>query len=210
MALEATHMRFALDLKEKFQVRDVEKYIVGAIYPDSRHVTGIDRALTHPVDYIDWHWDTASDFKKGWFAHLLADKMQWLVTKECLPQIFEGEIGPGSEVWVKRTAIKILQDMDDVIRFDIKQYLPYLKFADNPNGEDLKKIKKYNRIFFTTYADPENITIDSYYDTWKKFGIGDELALKVRIKTEQYGKDATVMAAVNKIYQQMLERTKLL
>jgi len=210
MALEATHMRIALDLKEKYQVKDVEKYIVGTIYPDSRYVTGIDRLLTHPADYMDWHWDTAGDFKKGWLVHLLADKIQWQVTKEMLSQVFEGETGQGSEVWVKHTAIKILQDMDDVKKFDIKQCLLYLKFTDNPNGEDLKKMQQYNMILFKTYVDSDNITIDNYHYTWKEFGIGDDLVAKVKLQTEKYSKDEVVMAAVSKIYQQMLERIKIL
>lgn len=206
MALEATHMRFALDLKDKYQVQDIEKYVVGTIYPDSRYITGIDRALTHPVDYMDWRWDSASDFKKGWLVHLLADKIQWKITQEYLPDVFVGKTGQGSEVWVKHTAIKTLQDMDDVKKFDIKQCLPYLEFVDNPNGEDLKKVKKYNQLFPKCYVEPESMVINKYFEMWKEFGIGDELALKLKIQTEQYGKDDAVMSAVGKIYQQMLDR----
>ena len=51
MALEATHMRFALDLKNKYQVRNIKKYIVGTIYPDSRYLSGIDRTLTHSENF---------------------------------------------------------------------------------------------------------------------------------------------------------------
>ena len=38
MALEATHIRFAYDLKEKYKITDLEKYISGLIYPDSRYI----------------------------------------------------------------------------------------------------------------------------------------------------------------------------
>jgi hypothetical protein len=39
MALEASHIRFALDLKEKFKVNNVQKYVYGTTYPDTRVLT---------------------------------------------------------------------------------------------------------------------------------------------------------------------------
>lgn len=212
MAFQATHIRFALDVKNKYRVKDIKKYVVGTIYPDSRYITGIDRLLTHPTDYLDWHWDTADDFKKGWLVHLLADKIQWLVTKEVLPQVSEGATGQGSEVWVKHTAIKILQDLNDVRKFDIKQYLPYLEYTETPNGEDFEKVKKYNQILSKTYGEPAQTNINSYYEMSREFGIVDELATKISIQVEQYSKDMTVMAVVREIYQKMLlnlQKTKM-
>jgi hypothetical protein len=50
MALEATHIRFALDLKDTYGVNDVHAFVSGAVYPDSRYVMGIDRIATHPVN----------------------------------------------------------------------------------------------------------------------------------------------------------------
>lgn len=47
MSLGATHIRFALDLRDRYQVQDIEKYLSGTIYSDSRYVTKIDRNLTH-------------------------------------------------------------------------------------------------------------------------------------------------------------------
>lgn len=41
MALEATHLRFALDLLPKLEVKDINDYLAGSIYPDSRYTTGI-------------------------------------------------------------------------------------------------------------------------------------------------------------------------
>ncbi len=52
MSLEATHIRFALDLKDKYRVQAIEKYISGTTYPDSRYVTKIDRGLTHNDDIL--------------------------------------------------------------------------------------------------------------------------------------------------------------
>lgn len=53
MALEASHIRFALDLKDKYSIQDVQKLVSGTVYPDSRYATKIDRQLTHPQDFMD-------------------------------------------------------------------------------------------------------------------------------------------------------------
>ncbi len=206
MALEATHIRFALDLKDKYQIKDIKKYISGVVYPDSRYITGIDRELTHPTDYTDWLWSETDDFRKGWFVHLLTDQIQSRVTREKLPQVFEGSYGQGSDVWIKHSAIKILLDLDDVKKFDIKEYLPYLNYVENPNGEDLKKLKKYNQIFVKMYAEPERINVKTSCKMWRDFGVGSDLVEKVRIKVVEYGKDATIMQVIGEIYQDMLTK----
>lgn len=206
MALEATHIRFALDLKEKYKILDFKKYVSGTIYPDSRYVTGIDRILTHPKDYLNWNFETISDFKKGWFVHLLTDKIQWLVTKEKIPQAFEGEIGQGSEVWIKHTALKVLQDINDLGRYDIKEYFSYFDYVENLNGEDIEKVKQYNQIFPKMYALPEKVNIDSYCQMWKLFGVGDELVLRIKRQAEEYSEDRFFMEKMLEIYPEMLKR----
>ena len=85
MALEATHIRLAFDLKERYGVKDVKRYIAGTIYPDSRYVAHIDRMATYPEDYLDWDLNRMDDFKKGWFVHLFADHVQYRVAKDLLP-----------------------------------------------------------------------------------------------------------------------------
>jgi hypothetical protein len=206
MALEATHIRFALDLKNKYGVKDIEKYVAGSIYPDSRYVTEVDRMATHPENYKDWDMKRIDDFRKGWFAHLLADNIQWDITKELLPRVFEGSQGQGGERWIKYTAIKILQDLDDVKKFDISQYLPYLAHIENPNGEDMKRMKQYYDIFPLMYGRPNAVDIDSCYRMWKAFGINDELAAKVKSQAEGYSQDESIMDTILKIYPAMLLR----
>ena len=208
MALEATHIRFAIDLKDKYQVKDIKSYIVGTVYPDSRYITGIDRALTHSEDFLDWNWENENDFKKGWLVHLLVDKFQKQIAKQELPQIFEGEVGQASEVWVKHTALKILQDLVDARAFDIRSYLRYLEYVENPNGEDIDMIKKYNQIIIKMYADSKKVNINSCYKMWKDFGIGDDLVAKIKIQAEQYFKDNKVLASIEEIYNKTLQKIK--
>lgn len=206
MALEGTHLRFALDLKERYKVKDLQRYLSGTIYPDSRYVTGIDRVLTHPEDWSDWHLKEDDDFKKGWFVHLLADKLQYEVTKELLPSVFAGERGQGSEVWIKHSAIKILLDLDDIQHFDIKSYLPCLEYIKNPNGEDLKKIKEYNNIFIKMYANPDRLNIESGCEMWKALGASEELLKVIKEQTEKYDQDVLLKPIIGQIYDEMLKR----
>ena len=76
MALEATHIRYALDNKDRFDVSDETKYVSGTVYPDSRYPTGIARTLTHDDSQMQKNFWSNDDFRKGWAAHLLYDKIQ--------------------------------------------------------------------------------------------------------------------------------------
>jgi|SRR5579872_85914 len=205
MALEATHIRYALDVRDKYEVKDIQKYISGAIYPDSRYVTKIDRNLTHPEDFMEWDVLKLDDFRKGWFIHLLYDKIQWKITMKKFPEIFaSADTSQGGERWVKHTALKILQDIDDCKKYDLIKYLGYLDYVENLCGENIEKLKEYNNIFQKMYANPEKVNINSCYEMWKKFGIGDELANKVKEAAEFYSTDVDTIKLVSQIYPETL------
>lgn len=208
MALEATHMRFALDLKDHFEVKNICEYLSGTIYPDSRYVSGIDRNLTHPKDLFERKHTELTDFEKGWFAHLICDDVQFELTMEKFPEIAQMEEGQGNGRWVDHTALKILQDMDDVQKFDVQSHLSCLEHVFNPNGEDLEKVREYNAIFPEMYADPMNLTVDSEYVMWEKFGIGDELVERLKESTERQGADSKVRERLSTLYDEMLTTAK--
>ncbi len=205
MALEATHIRFALDMQVKYNPTDVGKFIAGAIYPDSRYVTGIDRTLTH-LGESDREKLLQSDFGKGWHAHLVCDDVQYEVTKELFPEVFVVKMGHGSEGWVRHCALKVLQDMDDVRQAPIGSFLPYLEHLENPNGEDIAKLRAYSQTFTRMYVDSATPTLNDYYEMWRKWGIGDRLALQIRHQVETYASDAGVMRQIEHIYTKALLR----
>ncbi len=209
MALAATHIRFALDLKNRFRVVDTQKYISGTLYPDSRYVTGIDRAVTHPKDELEALIRGENDFKKGWYAHLLCDRVQFEVTKELVPSAFVGERGQGSETWVKRSALKVLQDILDAKEFDLRSNLLYLSYAENPNGEDITKVKFYNDIFKNVYVSLPDVTIEEECEMWKQFGVGDELVVAIRRTSEEYEKTAAVRDAISMMYERMVTEANI-
>ncbi len=203
MALEATHIRFALDMQEKYKPTDVGKYVAGAIYPDSRYVTGIDRHLTH-LEEGDREKLLQSDFGKGWHAHLVCDDVQYEVTKELFPEVFEVKMGHGSEGWVKHSALKVLQDVDDVRQFDLRSFLPFLEHSENPNGEDATKLQAYNRMFALMYAGGTIPTLNEYYEMWRKWGIGDDLAGQIIRQVETYATDEKIIDIIGQIYTKTL------
>lgn len=208
MALEGTHLRFALDLKEAYGVQDVQRYLSGTIYPDSRYVTKLERTLTHPRDYLEWDVLAIDDFRRGWFVHLLCDATQKTIMQELLPLAFEGDQSQGGEVWVRHTALKVLQDLEDVRSFNILSTFPLLAHVENPNGENLEELKRYNQIFPKMYAVPELTTFKSSEPMWTTFGMRQELVEKVERQTSAYAEDPIVMAGVKRIYPEMLVRTK--
>ena len=201
MAMEGTHIRFALDLRDKLQPKDLTPYIAGSVYPDSRYVSGIDRWSTHPKDYRDDPFFMSSDFRKGWFAHLLCDDVQYTLMSEQLPQVCVGIDGQGSETWVKRTAIKVLQDIEDVCQFDLSAHLPALSHIECPNGEPEQTMRDYHALIKKTYKHTPDISIEDSLIVWAGFNIGDELLQVIREKAQEYANDAATMMTVKKLYE---------
>jgi len=208
MALEASHIRFAIDIKDKLHVKDLKKYIPGIIYPDSRYVTKIDRELTHPRYLLDNHYSHLDDFNKGCYAHLLYDKILRDYTKETLSKVFldiESFQDPGQELWIRLTALKILQDIDDVKKYEISVYLPHLDYIENLNGENVEALLRYNKYFQEMYAIPQQMSINNYYEMWIFFGIGSDLTGKVKTQIEAYQKNSIIQEFIKTVYSQTLK-----
>jgi len=209
MALEATHMRFALDLKDKYQVVDIEKYIVGSVYPDSRYVTGIDRTLTHG-EWILADDFTVDDFHKGWQVHQLVDDIQAEIIKDYFPNlvpIFAKENKFTEREWPVFSAIKIIQDMDDLQKFDLRQSVKYLEnYVFNPNGEDIKKVQRYNQIMINLYKGKKKTTVEDNYQMWLALGVDRKSALNIKEQTEGLLKDVKMIKRIETIYDEMLRR----
>lgn len=208
MALEATHIRFALDVQDVFEVKDINRYISGCIYPDSRYTTGIDRMLTHDDSQMAKAFWEHDDFRKGWATHLLYDKLQFSVhtdwfkdmLKKCNPEM------TGEEDWIVRTALKILQDIDDLQRFSIKPYLYVLNHIETPNGEDEEKVRRYTRFLIDIYQKSPNVSIDDLERMWVDWNVPAEIASKVRDKAYAMQEDNQLMLLVSKIYEETLAR----
>lgn len=207
MALEGTHLRFALEVKDTFGVTDLNKYLSGAIYPDSRYVTKTDRILTHDKSYHSSNFYLQDDFKKGWVSHLICDQAQYDLMIVDFADLLEGlppTVTHGDENWIVRTTIKILQDMSDVRSFDIKPYLHHLDYVENPNGEDPSILKDYNLSFKKFY---QNVStdIDKMAVMLGELGIEDNLVEKLVVRARLYQQNPLIIQRVEKLYQKTVD-----
>lgn len=207
MALEGTHMRFALEVRDSFRVDDVKKYVSGCIYPDSRYITGIDRGLTHDdsqMERIFW-WD--DDFKKGWATHILYDRMQYDVHTEMFKDILkiENDEMTWEEDWIVRSALKILQDKFDVLKFDIHGCLDGLDYVETPNGEDYETLKKYNCCYKTVYSKVPNVTVADIEAMWDEWNVSDENSKKIEKLVNEMRTNPKLMKRIERIYSRTMD-----
>lgn len=204
MALEATHIKFALDFKDHFTLQNLDEYLSGTIYPDSRYRTGIARTKTHGDFLLDPTFAT-DDFKKGWMMHYICDRAGNIAMDELFADLQEGltERGAGTEWWVRATTLKILIDFDVLTYFDVKKYLP-ISYAKNPYEESIKIIRNYNGFISTMYLN-EAVTTENMKDMWAHFGIEEVLLNRVITCKESYQHNVSIMKRVVKIYPRMIE-----
>lgn len=204
MAAEATHIRLAVDLKDELKVKNIEAYISGSLYPDSRYITKIGRELTHNNDLIDKNFVGDDDFRKGWALHLVVDKAQNEEMNKAFPEL---NVKQDDYWWTTLVAIRIIQDIDDAKSFDLQKYINF-SHLENPNGEDLKKVKNYYHITRNMYRNKKEISIKEYQFIWMSFGIGDHLSNEIIEKIENYLKDDKALKKISKLYINTLKRIK--
>lgn len=198
MALEATHIRFALDMESILNIGKHDQYISGTVYPDSRYTTKTNRELTHPQDFTTLF--IGSDHDKGWAVHLLCDKIQ----KKLHNELFTAYLTDDSKVmteetWIERTALKIIQDIVDVEHIDIQAEVNHLTSAFNPNNEDANLLQKYHDMLKNMYIKKNARKISSRYVMFDKKYVK---SLKNKMKEYQYINEISNITQ-NKIYESM-------
>lgn len=207
MALEATHIRFALDIKDKFGVQDINKYLSGSIYPDSRYPTGIDRTLTHDDRQMTPAFWLDDDFRKGWAAHLVYDKIQFAVHTNLFADILM-ETNPQitkEQDWIIRSALKIVQDLSDIQAFDIKSHLSALDYIENPNGEDVRVVRDYNTLCKQIYSKAPDVTIADLREMWVAWGVSNQHAQAMEQWAQRIQSDPDLYDRVCNTYARTLE-----
>ena len=204
MALAATHIKFALDVKGKYHVQDMGRYLIGTIYPDSRYITGIKRELTHG-DYLLSSQFASDDFKKGWSVHFVCDKVFNKITDKDFSEflISGAPANFGTDWWINKTAIKILLDIEILKKIDIKQYLPMLNLVENPNGESIEDMRYSNSLTQKLYI-KEKVTIEDIGIMFLKLGIKKELIKGVVRKSTEYSTMPDFSIRINNLYESML------
>ncbi|MDP2812760.1 MAG: hypothetical protein Q8O32_03650 [bacterium] len=201
MSLEATHIRFALELKDSYQIKNLPAYLAGAIYPDSRYVTTINRNLTHAEICLNKNW-ADTDFKKGWQTHNIYDLKYKKISSLIFPDLFSQE--NKKNWWLHSTSIKILQDINDAQIIGIKKYLNYLDYALNPNGEDIAGVKKYNRMVKNIYKNKKPLEVEDYENFIRLLPFENGMADKILRQTKEFLNNPEIINKIKNLYQQTL------
>lgn len=199
MSLEATHIRFALELKDSYQIKNLPAYLAGAIYPDSRYVTTVDRDLTHSNICLQKNWAN-TDFKKGWQSHYIYDSKHEKVSVLIFPELFNQK--NRGHWWLPSTAIKILQDIDDAQSIDIQKYLSCLDYVSNPNGEDITKVKEYNQMVKNIYKNKKSLKVEDYEKFIRLLPLEHDMADKIIKRTKEFLNTPSIISRVKTLHQE--------
>jgi hypothetical protein len=205
MALEATHIRFALSLMNDYGISNEKEYILGTSYPDSRYATGISREFTHGAHVLRKDF-AINDFKKGWQVHEICDRIQHEAFKKFIPLLDQYEKEWPDEKWIDFTALKIIQDISDRQQYDVKSYMNYLKNAENPNQEDIEKVRAFNKYLIDLYA--KEISTENYCEILIACGVKEALARETTSKVSILLQDKVLIKQVDKVFPYMVAHYK--
>lgn len=208
MALTATHLRFALEMKDVLQVQHMERYLSGAMYPDSRYFTGVAREVTHDESLFSGDVLTMDDFHRGWAMHLACDRFQGEAMKQLFPE--EASLTkPGEEGWIFRTALKVLQDIDDAKQFDANHFVRMMTWYQSPYGnETSEQLEQYFGLYRDLYASGD-VTIEEEMAVWVKAGMDEKLVDRVKEKAYRMKETPQDMERVGQLFTLSLENSFL-
>lgn len=202
MSLEATHLRFSLAIKDDLGGVDMEKYVAGTIYPDSRYMSGIERTLTHSLDYFQGR-KNLTDFEKGWLSHIIGDKVFKGVMEEKFPDLVLSE--DFEQRWAIITAIKIVQDIRDFASFDIQLIIDLLDYYEIHFHEDERLVIRYNNIIRDMYKGKEKLTVEDCLGMWKKLGMNEKETIFLKKRLVELYDDERLIESINENFQDGLD-----
>lgn len=196
MPLQASHLKFALDLKDYFKPNDLGLYLTGAVYPDSRYVSGIDRKSTHNYDFwLEKFWQ-GDDFKKGWASHVVSDKAYTKGIRNIFPAWNDFSAG---WVMIENTAAKVIGDMVSLKGLDIKGKLDGIEAMPGSNNESKEKLKEHLQVIKHCYKNGDNAVIDDYSEIMERY-LGTEVGKKIIAQAKFFAADKKISAEIEKFF----------
>ncbi|NQV89379.1 MAG: hypothetical protein HQ488_03605 [Parcubacteria group bacterium] len=204
MAMELTHVRFAHDLKDRLDVKDLSAYYAGSIYPDSRYLTGIARNKTHGESSPhDPFVEGLSDFEKGWATHLLYDRLGHICYFNLSPYD-KSEGVQGNHVWQYLSAQKVVEDM---FGYDLEPLavdaILNIRFLECPNAETAEQMEKYLSIQKRLYK--QKPTFDDYKIFWNTLSINRDVCEPLFKFVKSIFQDDVMVDQIKNIYPSILD-----
>ena len=210
MACAISHLRFGLDIMSELRVVDESKYVLGLCYPDSRHITRIDRGITHSDKYINFEFYSGDDFKKGIAAHVIYDIVHNKTMDEVLDYLFDYKMF--SRFFVDynrgniRMAVKVIQNILDSKVCDYRKYINNLAYYEfTPNNEDIGLLNEYNDILKKAFLEFDELNKDSYKEVLKLLGVGSFKRNKVLAIVDKFWNDDKIIKDIKALYNESVE-----
>ncbi|NBS41883.1 hypothetical protein EBS80_04485 [bacterium] len=201
MAMEGTHVRFARDLAETLGVVDRRAYYSGAVYPDSRYLTGIPRTATHNGDSPDDPFAPGlTDFEKGWATHVQYDRESVIFKRTAFTWVTKED----PDQWVHYTSMKLVEDMRSVRELgEDVTILREIAFVERPRGEDPTIMETYyadlREAYQTQCGDPNDYRAFSL-----KNGIDEPRVNRMILLAESYLNSDAIVASIHSVYDHVL------
>ncbi|MBN1326249.1 hypothetical protein JW977_04730 [Candidatus Falkowbacteria bacterium] len=210
MSFQATHLAFANEIKNNFKIKDLNKYFSGVLYPDSRYITKIPREKTHadariPLGQIKQIDD---DFLLGWQVHLWYDKL-------ALPNLDLVALGhhynkihmKNLKIWIKVTAVKMIEDFYFWQNTDWSKILPHLTYRFNANNEPMNLIDSWYNYFQNCYKRKPDFNV--YQEQAIFMGIPKEKAAETFLCAKKFikeGKGKNISNIFKKVKKEFLSK----
>ena len=206
MALQATHFRIAKDLAETIEIKDLEAYYCGALYPDSRYRTDIPRSDTHGPQCPHNPFDPSlTDFEKGWATHLLYDEISGAMQKAIMPTDMIHTMNL-DHTWAYFTAIKIVEDMFcvDAIGTDIS-ILTKLVVQETPNNELIDILYEHYSSLDTLYGS-QSPSFEHHQQQFLDMNLPKAIIADMRLIAEELMQNETEAQKIKTIYDETLRQ----
>lgn len=193
-------MRFARDLASLAGVVDEAAYYAGAIYPDSRYLTGVSREQTHRIDVPTFPFtNDQTDFQKGWATHLLYDDLAGARLKSffCVE-----EIGDFDQRWMKTTAAKVVEELYTCQTCpEVLEIIRGVEMREAPLNESWKTLEVYYRVQRDTYKKTPK-TLEDFH---RVHGLlSDEMIAVLASEVQALQKDAEATKRIQFLYNEVL------
>jgi hypothetical protein len=209
MSFQAAHLRFAQKVQDIIHPQDLTRYFSGTLYPDSRYITGVDRAKTHTDVRIEPKkiLDLTDDFDKGWQVHLWYDKLglhhldQIVLNRSWTPNDADDV-----EVWSQLTGAKLIEDLYWWQNTDWQQILPYLKFTNNPHNEDKQILNNWYQHFIDFYQKQPDL--QAYRQQAKFMGIESKKIDQIHQFAHTLYNNQSKNLRIQKVMNQVIEEFK--
>jgi hypothetical protein len=171
MAIVCTHFRLAVESRRLFDVSDERSFFSGAVYPDSRYITGVRRIVTHGPDCPnDPFAPGLSDFDRGWALHNLHDYLSHAHYYRLMPWPDERPDTLNNRAWKHISAQKVVEDMTSFAALGVEAWLmQHIVFPNpSPRGEDAGLLEKYYSLMRGMYGKAPSL--EDYRVMWLNYG----------------------------------------